>query len=76
MGGVKKVKTGIKKLKTEGGAGGGRGHSNMDHWGHTDEIKSAAKSRRRIEGKLNSSTGVAEYLAEKSPAVSRGKNEK
>ncbi|MDX2220603.1 MAG: hypothetical protein SF172_16415 [Burkholderiales bacterium] len=62
MGGVKKVKSGLKKLKSEGGAGGKRGHSNMDHWAFTDEIKSAAKSRRRIEGKQSAQAGVAEYL--------------
>jgi hypothetical protein len=33
--------------KTEGGHS--RGHSNMNHWGHTQEIKKAArKTRRRL----------------------------
>ena len=42
---------GIPKGPTEGGSGGKRGHSGMEHWGYTDEIKEAAKRRRRIEDK-------------------------
>jgi hypothetical protein len=38
---------GTKKIATEGGSGGGRGHSNMEHWFHTDEIKHSARKRRR-----------------------------
>lgn len=38
---------GIKK--TEGGSGGRRGHSNMEHWEYTEEIKQAARVRRRSE---------------------------
>jgi hypothetical protein len=46
--------TGIPKGPTEGGSGGSggkRGHSGMEHWGFTDEVKDAAKRRRRIEDK-------------------------
>lgn len=42
---------GIPKGPTEGGSGGKRGHSNMEHWGYTDEVKEAARKRRRIEDK-------------------------
>ena len=42
---------GIPKGPTEGGSGGKRGHSGMEHWGYTDEVKEAAKRRRRIEDK-------------------------
>jgi len=42
---------GILKGKSEGGAGGKRGHSNMDHWGYTDEVKTAARKRRRLDSK-------------------------
>lgn len=42
---------GTLKLKTEGGQGGRRGHSNMAHWVTTEEIKFAARGRRRREGK-------------------------
>jgi hypothetical protein len=41
----------IIKGKSDGGSGGKRGHSNMDHWMHTDEIKTAAKKARRLEAK-------------------------
>lgn len=37
------------KHKTEGGHK--RGHSNMDHWVYTDEIKTATRKRRRAEAK-------------------------
>jgi len=39
------------KLKTEGGQGGRRGHSNMEHWVTTEEIKEATRGRRRREAK-------------------------
>jgi hypothetical protein len=39
------------KGKTEGGSGGKRGHSNMDHWVTTEELKTASRKRRRREGK-------------------------
>jgi hypothetical protein len=41
--------TKIKKLPSEGGSGGSRGHSNMEHWAHTDEIKDGARTRRRLD---------------------------
>jgi len=42
---------GLLKGKSEGGAGGKRGHSNMDHWGTTDEIKATSRKRRRLHAK-------------------------
>jgi hypothetical protein len=42
---------GLLKQKTEGGSGGKRGHSNMNHWAYSHEIKAATKKRRRIEAK-------------------------
>lgn len=42
---------GVYKGPTEGGSGGRRGHSNMEHWGFTDEVKEAARRRRRLEDK-------------------------
>ena len=48
----------IPKMKTEGGSGGKRGHSNMDHWYHTHEIKEATRRHRRIE----SSAAIQEQL--------------
>jgi len=35
------------KGPTEGGSGGKRGHSNMEHWATTEEIKESSKIRRR-----------------------------
>ena len=32
-------------------AGGKRGHSNMDHWMTTEEIKTASRQRRRLDSK-------------------------
>ena len=42
---------GIRKGPTEGGSGGKRGHSGMEHWGFTEEVKEAARRRRRVEDK-------------------------
>lgn len=41
----------IRKGPTEGGSGGRRGHSGMEHWGFTDEVKEAARKRRRLDDK-------------------------
>jgi len=35
------------KGPTEGGSGGKRGHSNMEHWTYTEEIKESSRVRRR-----------------------------
>ena len=40
-----------KTIKSEGGQGGGRGHSNMTHWEYTEDIKKAARKFRRREAK-------------------------
>lgn len=42
---------GIPKGPADGGSGGKRGHSNMEHWGYTDEVKKAARKRRRLDDK-------------------------
>ncbi|MEM6885181.1 MAG: hypothetical protein AAF571_09120 [Verrucomicrobiota bacterium] len=42
---------GLLKGKVEGGQGGKIGHSGMDHWVTTEEIKEATRKRRRIEAK-------------------------
>ena len=42
---------GLPKGPTEGGSGGQRGHSGMEHWGFADEVKEAAKKRRRLDDK-------------------------
>jgi hypothetical protein len=45
------VNHGYCKGPTEGGSGGKRGHSGMEHWGYTEEVKRAARKRRRLEDK-------------------------
>lgn len=42
---------GLGKYKVEGGQGGKKGHSNMTHWEHTEDIKRKVKSKRRMQGK-------------------------
>jgi hypothetical protein len=42
---------GTLKQQSEGGPGGRRGHSNMDHWVTTAEIKAALRGRRGREAK-------------------------
>lgn len=42
---------GIMKGPAEGGSGGKRGHSNMEHWVYSHEVKQASKKRRRLESK-------------------------
>lgn len=53
----------LPKGPTEGGSGGRRGHSNMEHWGYTDEVKLAAKKRRRILSKKLASDALSESRA-------------
>ncbi len=48
------------KGPTEGGAGGKKGHSNMEHWTHTGELKDASNKRRRQNDVRDSRKGVAE----------------
>ncbi len=38
---------GLKKIPSEGGSGGKSGHSAMEHWAFTAEIKDAARIQRR-----------------------------
>ncbi|MBZ0173189.1 MAG: hypothetical protein K8E66_12465 [Phycisphaerales bacterium] len=40
---------GTPKGPTEGGSGGKRGHSNMEHWAESAEIKDATRTRRRLD---------------------------
>ena len=51
---------GILKGRENAGQGGKRGHSNMDHWGTTEEIKTAARKWRRLNAKRQIAVGLAE----------------
>jgi hypothetical protein len=55
------------KGKTDGGSGGKRGHSNMEHWMHTDEIKEAAKKARRLENKAVIAAEIGEHKINPEP---------
>lgn len=48
------------KGPTEGGSGGKRGHSNMEHWEYTEEIKRSNRSKRRRDDKVESHSGIQE----------------
>lgn len=37
--------------KTEGGSGGKRGHSNMEHWERTENVKNGSRKARRMQDK-------------------------
>jgi hypothetical protein len=51
---------GIGKGKLEGGQGGKLGHSNQDHWEYTEEVKEAARKRRRLQAKQEIVAGLTE----------------
>jgi hypothetical protein len=55
---------GLKKTPSEGGSGGRRGHSGMEHWARTDEIKTAARTRRRIDDRNATRDGFEDQLVE------------
>lgn len=60
-----------KIKKTEGGTGGKRGHSNMEHWEYTEVIKKAAKIQRRIEDKNLSRQALAKHRSGKAATKNR-----
>jgi len=62
---------GLKKIPSEGGSGGKRGHSAMEHSGFTAEIKDAARIRRRIGDREAVKEGVAEVGRRRSPTKTR-----
>jgi len=49
------------KGPTEGGSGGKRGHTNMEHWVTTEEIKQSSKIQRRINSKKEQVEGIKDY---------------
>jgi len=52
---------GTKGIPPEGGSGGGRGHSAMEHRMKTDEIKDAARVVRRRMNHDSVSEGLTEF---------------
>jgi len=57
----------INKSPTEGGSGGKRGHSNMEHWEYTEEIKKSTKTLRRKNSKEIIRNDIKDYQ-EKDPS--------
>ncbi len=47
--------------KSEGGSGGNLGHSNMNHWTHTSEVKNDSRYLRRREDREQSEEGKRQY---------------
>jgi hypothetical protein len=62
---------GLKKIPSEGGSGGKRGHSAMEHWAFTAEIKGAARIRRRVGDREAVKEGLAEVSRRRSPRKRR-----
>ena len=51
---------GVYKGPTEGGSGGKRGHSNMEHWTYTEELKESSRKQRRKEDKKEIGQGISD----------------
>jgi hypothetical protein len=62
---------GLKKIPSEGGSGGKRGHSAMEHWAFTAEIKDAARIRRRAGDREAVKESLAEVSRHRSPTKKR-----
>jgi hypothetical protein len=58
----------IGKSKPDGGQGGKLGHSNQDHCEFTEEVKEAARKRRRQVARAEIVAGIAEHQADPEPA--------
>ena len=52
---------------SDAGQGGRRVHSNMEHWELTEEIKAAARKRRRHEAKIEIKDGLVERDEKEEP---------
>src|SRR5262245_16461382 len=61
----------LKKIPSEGGSGGKRGHSAMEHAALTAEIKDAARTRRRIGDRNAVKEGFAEVSPHRGPRKRR-----
>jgi hypothetical protein len=54
----------ISKGRVDGGQGGKLGHSNMNHWAYTEEVKDASRKWRRLKAKGEITEGLTEYETE------------
>jgi hypothetical protein len=62
---------GLKKIPSEDGSGGKRGHSGMEHWAYTAEVKDAARVRRRLGDREAVKEGLAELSRRRSSKTRR-----
>lgn len=58
----------LKKVPSEGGSGGKRGHSGMEHWAYTQEIKDAARRKRRQDDDAEVDQGLEDSADPEEPA--------
>ena len=54
----------VSKQPSEGGSGGKRGHSNMEHRVYNDEIKEASRHKRRKEDDSAAAEGLKDAADE------------
>jgi hypothetical protein len=62
---------GLKKVPSEGGSGGRRGHSGMEHRAYTAEIKNAAKTQRRITDRKEARLALADHSPSARPLLAK-----
>src|SRR5437870_11072626 len=66
LGSRRSTDVGTLKGPSDAGQGGKRGHSNMEHWEFSEEIKAAARKRRRLQAKAEIAHELAEHRNRKS----------
>jgi hypothetical protein len=59
------------KVASKGGQGGRLGHTNMEHWTYTEEVKEAARKRRRADAKKAIRKGRQDVADENETALLR-----
>ena len=57
------------KVANKGGQGGRLGHSNMEHWTYTEEVKRAARKKRRTHAKNAIRAGLEDAAESKGSTV-------
>lgn len=62
------------KGPTEGGSGGKRGHSAMEHWTYSEELKNSSRIHRRKEDKKEANQGMRD--TNETAGITRSKGSK
>ena len=55
------------KGPTEGRSGGKRGHSGMEHWTDTEELKDSSRKHRRKKDRKEAEQGVQDKIENEGP---------